>query len=244
VNCPNCGTEMDQQALEGKLGADIEVDICFPCHLLWLDKRESLQLSARGTLDLFRALNDHRDDPRHSIRASNSCPRCGGLLELMHDIGKGGRFSYYRCPRHGRLTPFSEFLKEKEFVRSLTPVEQQQLKAEVKQVQCSSCGAPVQLSDGFACAHCGSALTVLDASAVDRTLKELDAADAARKALSPEQAQARARAIAAMENLKHQRPDPHERGSFTVSVSRGGGASSTGADLLSASINMLFRALG
>jgi DNA-directed RNA polymerase subunit M/transcription elongation factor TFIIS len=235
---------MDQQSLEGKLGASIEVDICFACHVLWLDKRESLQLSPRGTLDLFRALNDHRDDPRHSIRASNGCPRCGGLLELMHDIGKGGRFSYYRCPKHGRLTPFSEFLKEKEFVRNLSPVEQQQLSAEVKQVQCSSCGAPVQLSEGFACQHCGSALTVLDADAVDRTLKELDAADAARKALSPEEAEARARAMAAMENLQHERFDPHDRGSFSISIGRSGGMSGTGADLLSASINMLFKALG
>ena len=234
---------MEQQALEGKLGVDIEVDICFGCHVLWLDKRESIQLSPGGTLDLFRALNDHRDDPRHAIRDSNRCPRCAAPLKLMNDIGKGGRFSYYRCPTHGRLTPFSEFLKEKQFVRTLNPVEQQQLKAEVKQVQCSSCGAPVQLSEGFACGHCGSALTVLDREAVSRTLKELDEADAARKAISPEAAEARARATAAMENLRRERPDPYDRDSFTISIGRGG-KSSTGADLLSASINMLFRVLG
>lgn len=235
---------MDHQALEGKLGADVEVDICFPCHVLWLDKRESLQLSPGGTLELFRALNEHRDDPRHAIRDANACPRCGARLMLMNDIGQGGRFSYYRCPAHGRLTPFSEFLKEKRFVRTLNPLEQEQLRAEVKQVQCSSCGAPVQLSEGFACGHCGSALTILDRDAVSRTLKELDAADAARKALSPEAAEARARAVAAMESIRRERPDPHDRGSFTVTIGRGGRSGGTGLDLLSASINMLFRALG
>lgn len=246
MNCPNCTTEMDLQALEGTYGPDVEVDVCFACHVLWLDGRESLQLSPKGTLDLFRALNDHRDDPRHSLRESTMCPRCDARLVLMHDIGKGGRFSYYRCASHGRLTPFSEFLKEKQFVRSLSPVEQERLKAEVKQVQCSSCGAPVELSRGFACAHCGSALTVLDSDAVSRTLKELDQADAARKAVTPEVAEARARALAAMENLRHERPDPNDRGGLSLRIGRpdGMGRGGGGSDLLSASIDLLFRGLG
>jgi ribosomal protein S27AE len=237
---------MERLALEGKLGPDIEVDLCFACHVLWLDRRESLQLSPGGTLDLFKALNDHRDDPRHAIGESNSCPRCGAGLRLMHDIGKGGRFSYHRCPSaHGRLTPFSEFLKEKEFVRSLTPLEQKQLAAEVKQVQCSSCGAPVELSKGFACGHCGSALTVLDPEAVGRTLKELDQADAARKSVPPEVAEARARAKAALENLRRERPEPHGRSdSFRVTFGGSGWKGGRTQDLLSASINLLFRTLG
>ena len=242
MNCPNCSTEMEHRTLEGKLRAEIEVDICFPCHVLWLDKRESLQLSPGGTLDLFRALHEHTDDPRHAIRESNRCPRCMGPLKLQRDIGKGGRFSYYKCPRHGRLTPFSEFLKEKEFVRSLSPLEQEQLKAEVKQVQCSSCGAPVELSQGFACAHCGSALTILDSDAVNRTLQQLDQADAARKAVSPEAAEARARAAAALENVRRERPDPYERSSFNLTI--GGARMTSGEDLLSSSIKMLFKLMG
>jgi len=234
---------MDRLALDGKLGADIEVDICFACHVLWLDKRESLQLSAGGTLELFRALNDHRDDQRHALRNAIVCPRCGGRLKLLHDIGKGGRFSYYRCAQHGRLTPFSEFLKEKAFVRSLNPAEQQSLKAEIKQVQCSSCGAPVTLSEGFACGHCGSALTVLDPEAVSRTLAELSEADAARKSVPPEVAEARARATAAIETLRTRRPD-ERGGSMSFSITHSDGSTSTGADLLSASINLLFRTLG
>jgi DNA-directed RNA polymerase subunit M/transcription elongation factor TFIIS/Zn-finger nucleic acid-binding protein len=246
LNCPNCGTEMERQALEGKLGVEIEVDICYGCHVLWLDKRESLHLSAGGTLDLFKALNEHRDDARQALRATNQCPRCGGRLKLQNDIGKGGRFSYYRCAQHGRLEPFSEFLKEKEFVRTLNPLEKQRLSAEVKQVQCSSCGAPVQLSEGFACGHCGSPLTVLDPEAVTKTLQELNDADAAQKAVAPEVAEARARALAAMENVRRERPDPYDRssGSFNISITRGGHRGSAGEDLLSTSINFLVRLLG
>ena len=243
MNCPNCGAGMECRALEGVYGPEIEVDICFACHVLWLDNRENLHLSPRGTLDLFRALNDHSDDPRHALRDRNVCPRCQRRLGLMHDIGKGGRFSYYRCPgQHGRLTPFSEFLKEKQFVRALTPLEQQQLRAEIKQVQCSSCGAPVELSKGFACAHCGSALTVLDPDAVSRALAQLDEADAARKVVSPEAAEARARALAAMESLRAERADARD-GSLSFTIRRGGGASGVATDLLSASLSLLFRGL-
>lgn len=243
MNCPNCSTEMDHQALEGKY-SDVEVDACYACHVLWLDKRESIQLSPGGTLDLFRSLNEHRADPRHALRESTKCPRCSRRLALMHDIGKGGRFSYYRCPgQHGRLTPFSEFLKEKQFVRSLNPLEKQQLKAEIKQVQCSSCGAPVELSEGFACGHCGSALTVLDPEAVGRALRELDEADAARKAVDPAIAAERARALASMETFRTD-PSLNRQDPVGFSLGRLDGGSIAGGDLLSAPINLLFRALG
>ena len=143
MNCPNCRAEMDHVSLSGRYGPDVEIDLCFACHVMWLDKRESLQLSPRGTMDLFQILHEHRDDPRHALTDRSACPRCGQLLQLMHDIGQGGRFSYYRCPEgEGRLTPFSEFLKEKQFVRELNPAEREQIRAEIKEVQCSGCGAP------------------------------------------------------------------------------------------------------
>lgn len=216
-------------------GQDIEIDICFACHVLWFDKRESIQLSPRGTLDLFQVLHEHRDDPRHSLRDRQSCPRCRRRLALQRDIGKSGRFTYYACPeRHGRLTPFSEFLKEKRFVRELTPAEEQRLRAEVKNVQCSGCGAPVDVAKGFRCGHCGSPLTVLDADAVAKTMRELEAADA-RRSVDPATAEARARAIAAMEAT---RTDPEELvRSLRIGRSPSGGG---GIDLLSQSIAAIF----
>lgn len=227
---------MDLHAVDGTYGPQVELDICFSCHVLWLDKRESIKLSPGGTLDLFRVLHEHRDDPRHSLGNRTQCPRCDVRLSLSQDIGKGGRFSYYSCPaRHGRLTPFSEFLKEKQFVRSLNPAEQQQLRAEVKSVQCSSCGAPVDLAKGFECGHCGSPLSILDADAVEKTLRELGEADA-RRSGDPAEKEMRARALASMETMRTG-PDDHFG---QASLRRQGGVAGMGVDLLSASLGMIF----
>jgi ribosomal protein S27AE len=222
--------------MSGIYGPDVEVDLCFACHVLWLDKRESLHLTPRGTLDLFTVLHEHRDDPRHALDSRSTCPRCGAPLKLLKDIGKGGRFSYYRCPqRHGRLTPFSEFLKEKQFVRSLNPLEQQRVRAEIKNVQCSGCGAPVDLAKGFECGHCGSPITVLDADAVEKTLRELETADQ-RRTENADEKQMRARALASMEAMRTHPNDHFDR--FAVPRRSPGG--SVGMDLLSASLHALF----
>lgn len=236
MNCPNCTAPMDRFEMEGVYGPVIEVDLCFACHVIWLDKRESLQLSPRGTLDLFKLLHDHRDDPRHSLASRIECPRCSRRLSLSQDIAKAGRFSYYECPaREGRLTPFSEFLKEKQFVRTLNLMERNQLRAEVKSVQCSRCGAPVDLGSGFDCEHCGAALTVLDADAVEKTLRKLDAADAMRSVDRTDQA-ARARALAKMEAARSH-PEDYVGTAFRRTSSPSG---NLGVDLLSATIGALF----
>ncbi len=242
VNCPNCSAPMGRLAMEGVYGPEIEVDLCFACHALWLDKRESLHLTPRGTLDLFRVLHEHRDDARHALAGRQACPHCGRRLSLHRDIGKGGRFTYYACPAgDGRLTPFSEFLKEKEFVRALTPLEQQRLRAEIRTVQCSSCGAPVDLASGFQCAHCGSPITVLDADAVERTLRQLESADQ-KRSIGVEERELRARAVASMESM---RSHPDDRlnalaARHRVSVPSIESAGAIGLDLLMASIGFIF----
>ena len=228
---------MEHVALSGKYGPGVDVDLCYACHVLWLDRRESLQLSPRGTLDLFRLLHEHRDDARHALDSGAKCPRCERRLSLSHDIGKSGRFSYYSCPaRDGRLTPFSEFLKEKQFVRALSAAEQHRLRAEVKSVQCSSCGAPVDLVKGFECGHCGSPLTVLDADAVEKTLRELEQADARSSATSPEDREMRARALASMEAFRTDPDDPWGR----AVARRVGPGTGLAMDLLSASLAIIF----
>ncbi|HET9947602.1 MAG TPA: hypothetical protein VFQ22_01630 [Longimicrobiales bacterium] len=224
---------MDALSLEGIYGPKLAIDLCFACHLMWLDRRESIHLSPRATLDLFRVLHEHGDDARNALGSRLACPRCRRRLSLSHDIGKGGRFSYWSCPeRHGRLTPFSEFLREKQFVRALSLVEQEKLKAEVKSVQCSSCGAPVDLTRGFRCGHCGSPISVLDGEAVERTLRELEEADRQRSG-DPEEKLARARALAGMEALRSGwEPD---RGRRVVGM-----PPTAVQDLLTASIRSIF----
>jgi DNA-directed RNA polymerase subunit RPC12/RpoP len=238
MNCPNCAATTDSRALDGVYGAPISVDLCFLCKVLWLDKTESVLLSPHGTLDLFRVLLEHNEGPRQSLSQRLGCPRCQRRLSLSQDIGKAGRFSYYSCPAgHGRLTPFSEFLKEKQFVRALSPGEQQRFAADVKSVQCSSCGAPVDLTKGFECQHCGAPITVLDHDAVEKTIRELEDADAHRAA-EPDQKEMRARALAAMEAVRTD-PTAHWQGITMHHVSHG-----IAGDLLTTSIKVLFGNLG
>jgi len=230
---------MDHVVLDGVYGPGVEVDLCFPCHVLWLDRRESLQLSPRGTLDLFRVLTEHREDPRHALANGNRCPRCERRLSLNQDFTLANRFTYYACPaRDGRLTPFSEFLKEKEFVRSLTPAEQARVRAELKTVQCSGCGAPVDLANGFRCGHCGSPITVLDPDAVENTLRRLEEADERRTVVDPEARELQARALASMEAM---RSDPEEQYPWgDLGLRRTRSIGSLGTDLLSASLGLIF----
>lgn len=225
--------------MAGTYGPEVELDLCFACHVMWLDHRESIQLSPRGTMDLFHVLHEHRDDPRHALGSKLTCRRCKRRLVLSRDMGKAGRFSYYACPeKHGRLTPFSEFLKEKQFVRELNQAEQNRVRAELKHVQCSGCGAPVDLMQSFQCGHCGSPLAVLDADAVQKTLTQLEAADA-KNAGDPVAKAERARALAAMESLKTRPERLWERGPVRGRAVSG----DLGQDLLSASIGILLSKL-
>jgi DNA-directed RNA polymerase subunit RPC12/RpoP len=230
---------MDRLAADGVYGTDIELDLCFACHVMWLDERESIQLSPRGTLDLFHVLREHRDDPRHAIGRKLACGRCKRPLSLKHDIGKYGRLSYYACPaKHGRLTPFSEFLKEKQFVRELSQTEQNRVRAELKRVQCSSCGAPIDLMKAFKCDHCGSPIAVLDADAVEKTLRQLEQAEEKRSGGDAAARQERAKALAYMEGMRTRPEKLWERGVFRVGSSGDGNV-----DLLSVSIGALINKL-
>ena len=59
------------------------------------------------------------------------------------------RFSYLHCPNdHGRLTTFFDFLREKDFIRPLTAEQLQELRQNVQTVNCSNCGAPIDVTRG------------------------------------------------------------------------------------------------
>lgn len=156
----------------GIYGADVEIDLCFGCHVLWRDNRESVQLSPKGTMDLFRVLHEHRDDPRHSLGNRLTCRRCKRRLSLSHDIGKG-----------------------------LSATEQNRIRAELKHVQCPSGGASIDLMNAFVCEHCGSPIAVLNADAVQKTLAQLEDADG-RRSGDPTEPEKRVRALVAMESLR------------------------------------------
>ena len=155
----------------------ISLDFCFACQVIWLDTFESLQLTPRGVLEVFTAMHVRRDPGRKPLPALLSCPRCQAQLALTHDLQHTTHFTYFRCPfAHGRLTPFFQFLLEKNFVRPITGAELAALKAKVQTIQCSNCGAPLDLAHDAACKYCGSPISILDPEAVTKTVRELGAA--------------------------------------------------------------------
>ena len=178
IACPSCQQPMERRSFERNPQGGVEIDICFPCHAMWFDQFESAQLAPASIIQLFRDIHEHRDDPAREIPPNSKCPRCAARLALTQDIQRTNKITYYRCPSgHGRLTTFFQFLREKSFVRTVTEPEMKTLRAQVKQVRCSSCGGPIDLANQTACPYCKAPVSILDPEAVSRTLKELDSQD-------------------------------------------------------------------
>jgi hypothetical protein len=157
----------------------IALDFCFPCQVIWFDDHESLQLTPGGVLEVFKTMHERRAPTRNPLPALLSCPRCNVRLALTHDLQHTTHFTYFRCTfGHGRLTPFFQFLLEKNFVRAVTGAELAALRAKVKTVQCSNCGAPLDLEHDTACRYCGSPISILDPEAVSKTIQQLGPAQA------------------------------------------------------------------
>lgn len=164
-----------------------DLDICFQCNAIWFDPYESTTLTPGAVIELFRVINEQPEHPPRPLGEPLACPACSSRLALTHDMVRTTRISYYRCERrHGRLTTFFQFLNEKSFVRSLTPAEIERLKVTVKQVRCSSCGAPVDIGRDPQCTFCRSPIAILDAEAVRKTLAELDQAEKKRGFVDPQ----------------------------------------------------------
>jgi Zn-finger nucleic acid-binding protein len=172
VCCPNCSNAMEQRHLERYDGGDLAIDLCFPCRVIWFDAMQSPQLAAGAVMELLQMIRGEGAAQWQSLRADLACPHCGSPLLRTDDLVKGGRIRYFRCPQdRGRLTPFLQFLIEKQFVRVVTPQEISRLRLDVRQASCSGCGAPIDLARQDHCEHCHAPITVLDADAVERAAR-------------------------------------------------------------------------
>ena len=177
---------MTSHTLDGHLGRAVMVDLCDPCQAIWFDTRESLQLTPGATLMLFRVIGEHVAKPRALEPDTARCPRCRARLRRTHDMQRSTRFEYYRCPHdHGRLTTFFDFLKEKDFIRPLSPLQIVELRKSIQVVNCSNCGGPIDLAQRSDCGHCGSPLSMLDMQQAETLVARLREADRADKAVDP-----------------------------------------------------------
>jgi len=183
MNCPSCGAPMRQLTLDGHLGRPVTIDICRQCQAFWFDARESLQLTPASTLALFKEIGTDAGAGRTIAADRARCPRCTRPLHVSHDMQRQTRFEYLSCPEgHGRLTTFFNFLREKNFIRPLTSQQIADLRRNVPSVNCSNCGASIDLAAGTVCSHCGSPLSMLDleqaGALIDQLMRAGDRAQA------------------------------------------------------------------
>ena len=170
---------MEATTLDAHLAAPVEVDICAECQAFWFDKYESLKLSPGSTLKLMKLIGEHTAPSKELSAADLKCPRCLGTLRTTNDMQRSTRFSYWRCGNeHGRFIRFFEFLKEKNFIRPLSPQQLTELRQNMQTVNYCNCGAPIDLVKSSSCAHCGSAISMLDMKQPELLLKQLKATDA------------------------------------------------------------------
>jgi DNA-directed RNA polymerase subunit RPC12/RpoP len=168
------------RAFERRYGQPITLDFCQPCQVIWFDDQELLQLTPGATLDLLSSIVEKQGGARPPLAERLVCPRCGRRLVEVMDQQRNTRFSYFRCAVHGRLLTFFQFLRAKNFVRSLGAAEVADLKQRVRQVNCSNCGAPVDIDRGSACAHCRTPIAIIDPDQVRKAVAEMREAEAGR----------------------------------------------------------------
>lgn len=167
MKCPGCGSDLQRLQVGAVLASSVEIDACAPCHGFWFDAFETLKLSARSTLELFQFIANAGQARPLPASKNMKCPRCSGQLKLSRDRQRNTPFQYWSCAAgHGRFMPFNDFLKEKQFVQALSPQQIAELKQKVRTVNCSNCGAPVDLLHQSACVHCRSPLLMLDRAAM------------------------------------------------------------------------------
>lgn len=165
---------MESLGLQGHGGTPIEIDLCRSCHAFWFDAHESLQLSPGSTLQLFSLIGEGTTTVRTTLASNLRCPRCKVRLAPTNDWQRNTSFRYWRCDNgHGRFITFFDFLREKNFIRALSPAQIDELKENVQTISCSNCGAPIDLAKASTCGHCGTPLSMIDMKQAETVVNEL-----------------------------------------------------------------------
>ena len=172
---------MSTLSLDGHYGRSVVIDLCQACQAFWFDGLESLQLEPASVLELFRIVGEAGGGVRAPLSGDARCPRCDVQLIQTFDRQRQSKFEYRRCPAgHGRLTSFFNFLREKDFIMPLSAAQIEELRRNLRSINCSNCGAPVDLAKGTACAHCQSPLSMLDVGQAEALMAALRAKSAPR----------------------------------------------------------------
>jgi hypothetical protein len=180
---------MNGQVVETFSGAGpLEVGSCADCNLLWFDQSGSISLTPRAVLGLFQYIGQAAGAAKTPLASSFRCPRCAGELALTYDLQRSTRFTYWRCASdHGQLFTFNHFLREKNFIRSPSLAELAKLRDTVRQISCSQCGGPIDLTTDTACTHCGAPIALIDPDGVAKAVHDLTIGNAGTSPATQEQ---------------------------------------------------------
>lgn len=162
LRCPHCRAPFAHLRLAGHYGAQVELDHCDACRLLWFDGGELARLSAPGWTSLLQHLVAHAGGrPAQPARADAACPHCDVRLRSAHDQTLFGRFTGLVCPQgHGSAQRDAAVFAARGLFRRLHGFEAGRLQGEA--AGCLACGAPRSGGDGGDCSYCGSPPLVVD----------------------------------------------------------------------------------
>ena len=153
--------------VDGVMGTSVDVHYCLQCRGFWFEPFQTLHLTRNSVLKLFAVITDPSTGAATPFPNVCYCPKCNGQLHLTHDRQRATAFQYWRCElEHGRFTSFVDFLREKDFIRPLSPQQITELRQNIQVINCSNCGAPIDLAKNSICEHCGSPLSMLDTKAM------------------------------------------------------------------------------
>jgi Zn-finger nucleic acid-binding protein len=222
--CPNCTGDMHVQSFAKHYRGDVDLDICDPCTLFWVDQGESSELAPASVVELFKLVHKESTHAPTPLKARLACPRCTKTLISTHDNVLGSRFHYYRCPQdHGRAITFTHFLVEKRFIREVSPVERIELAASIQNIRCEGCGASVDLTNRSSCQHCQAPIRVFDQNAAKRALEHYAQASK-RASMTPAQPPVDSNADYLRERLRDKSQDWVEQDQSQSLVAMGIGA--------------------
>lgn len=174
MNCPGCRAPMKTMTFTTSLGGAVEIDACVACRAFWFDAFETLHLAPRSTLELIAFIGEQAGAPAQAWPRTSRCPRCGAQLLLTHDRQRATAFQYWRCDAgHGRFTSFIDFMREKEYIRTLTLQQINEIRDKIQFVHCSNCGGAVDLSKDSVCPHCHAPLSIVDTKKMGEIAQQL-----------------------------------------------------------------------
>jgi Zn-finger nucleic acid-binding protein len=177
---------MHGRKLDGVYGRAVAIDACDACQGLWLDGFEALQLSPAGVLALVHMMDDPRGGARPPMIPVMQCPRCRMRLSPTQDRQRTTTFRYERCPAgHGRFITFHHFLRSRNFVRELSDEELRDLRSRVRSINCSNCGAPVDVARLSMCSYCQTPISTVEPGQIRAAIEELQQAADAREKVDP-----------------------------------------------------------